>query len=245
MIIDAHAHIGRFNSWPLASGHPTHLVEMLRRDAVDHALVSSARALYYDCPEGNAEVLAAAAAHREIIPLLCVNPRRPEEAMQQLDGCSERGFVGVKLHPTSHEYSLTSPQAQAVFGACEESGIPVLTHSSEDDPRCDSEAIRAVAQRYPSLTLVVGHACLFGSRDMVSVAELHPSLLLEISVNYEAGKLEDTIQRVGHERVLFGSDAPLHHPGVMLKRIEMIGLAQRELDAILGENTCRVFRLNV
>lgn len=245
MIIDAHAHIGRFNSWPLVKGQPEDLVGILRDEGIDHALVSSAKAICYDCPSGNAEVLEAAAKHEEIIPLLCVNPRRPEEAFAELSTWDERGFVGVKLHPSAHEYSLTSPEAEAVLDFCEANRVPVLTHSAEDDARCGPQAIAAVAQRHPGLALIVGHACLFSSREVVDVAEEHPNVYLELSVNYEAGKLEDTIQRLGCERLLFGSDVPLHHPSVMLQRIKVVGLRKEDEDRLLFENARRLYRLSV
>jgi hypothetical protein len=245
MIIDSHAHIGRFNAWPLARGEPEELVRMLRAEGIDYALVSSAHALYYDCRLGNAETLAAAARHPELLPLLCVNPRRGQEAREELGSRKQRGFVGVKLHPTSHECSLTSDEAEVVLDHCERQQVPVLTHSSEEDPRCDPRAIAEAARRHPGLALVVGHACLFSSREVVAVAEQYPNVHLELSVNYEAGKLEDTVARLGTSRLLFGSDAPLHHPSVMLQRIRVMGLGAADEERLLSANARRVYSLGV
>ncbi len=243
MIVDAHAHIGKFNSWPLAKGKPEELVGILRREGIDYALTSSALAIYYDCPAGNAELIRAAEEYKEIVPLLCVNPRRKQEAITELNSWQERGFVGLKLHPTAHEYSLTSPAAEAVLDFAEEADMPVLSHSSEDDARCGPAAIRAVAERHPGLALIVGHACLFSSREVVEVAEEHPNVYLELSVNYEAGKLEDTIDRLGCDRLLFGSDVPLHNPSVMLQRIRVVGLPKPDEDKILYQNVQRLYNL--
>lgn len=243
MIIDSHAHVGMFNSWPLVRGAPDDLVAMLRAEGVDYALISSAQALYYDCRAGNVEALEAATRHKELLPLLCVNPRRRQEAMDELGDMRERGFVGVKLHPTSHEYSLVSGEAEVVLDRCERNEVTVLTHSAEDDPRCNPAAIAAVAERHPSLKLVVGHACLFSSREAVAMAERYPNVYLELSVNYEAAKLEDTVERLGSRRLLFGSDAPLHHPSVMLQRIRVIGLGTDDAENILCGNARRLYGL--
>lgn len=243
MIIDAHAHIGKFNSWPLAKGKPAQLVQILRQEGIDYALTSSALAICYDCPGGNAELLEAAAQYEEIVPLLCVNPRRKEETFAELDTWQQQGFVGLKLHPTVHEYSLTSPAAEAVLDFCEDAGMPVLTHSSEDDARCGPAAIRAVAEQHPGLVLIVGHACLFSSREVVEVAEEHPNVHLELSVNYEAAKLEDTVERLGCDRLLFGSDVPLHNPSVMVQRIRVVGLSKPDEDKILFQNVQRLYKL--
>lgn len=245
MIIDAHAHIGRFNSWPLAECEPERIVQILRAEGIDYALTSSAKALCYDCPSGNAELLEVAKEYREILPLLCVNPRRRAEAFAELEGCRAEGFVGLKLHPTMHEYSLAGPDAEAVLEFCEQHEIAVLTHSSEEDEQCGPDAVRAVASRHPGLKLIVGHACLFSSRDVVAVAEEHPNVCLELSVNYEAGKLEDTIERLGCDRLLFGSDVPLHHPSVMLQRLKVIGLSRDEEDKVLFGNAQRLYDLGV
>ncbi len=245
MIIDAHGHIGMFNSWPLVKGRPEDVVNMLCNEGIDYVLVSSAKAIAYDCPSGNAEVLEAAAKYKEIIPMLCINPRRPEEAVAELSTRQARGFVGVKLHPSHHEYSLTSPAARAVLELCEESQVPVLTHSAEDDPGCGPQAIATIAERHPDLLLIVGHACLFSSREVVDVAEECPNVYLELSVNYEAAKLEDTIERLGCGRLLFGSDVPLHNPSVMVQRVKVIGLPKEEENKILCENTRRLFQLSV
>jgi len=245
MIIDAHAHIGRFNLWPLAPDTVEQLLTILRAESIDYALVSSAKAICYDCPSGNADVLEAAAAHDQILPLLCVNPVRREESSAELSTWRTRGFIGVKLHPTQHAYSLVSPAADAVLDFCEENAIPVLTHADEDDPRCDPAAMATVAARHPDLTLIVGHACLFSSRGVVDVAEEYPNLYLELSVNYEAGKLEDTVRRLGCERLLFGSDVPLHNPSVMLQRIKVVGLPQEDENKILCENARHIYGLKL
>ena len=243
MIIDAHVHIGKFNSWPLAKGQAEEKLKALRDEGIDYALASSALAISYDCPAGNAEVLAAAARYSEIVPLLCVNPRRPQQTFAELSTYQARGFVGLKLHPSRHEYALTSNQAEAVLDFCEENEIPVLTHADESDSRCGPTAIDRVATRHPALVLVVGHACLFSSREVVAVAENHPHVYLELSVNYEAAKLEDTIDRLGCERLLLGSDAPLHHPSVMVQRVKVVGLSDEEEDMILCQNARRLYRL--
>ena len=243
MIIDAHAHIGRFNSWPLAEAGPDRVVEMLKREGVSYALTSAAKSIAYHCPEGNAEVLLAAKKHKEILPLLCVNPRYPREAMEQLEGCRAKGFVGVKLHPSRQQYSLQAPEAAPVLDYCEKNGIAVLTHSAETDPKCGPAAIEFVARTYPKLQLVVGHACLFSSRRVVSIAEECPNLFLELSVNYEAAKLEDSFQRLGADRLLFGSDVPLHNPSVMVQRIRVMGLSKEDEEKILSGNAVRVFGL--
>ena len=68
MLIDSHIHLGSFSvAYPFAESQMEKVIQILRDEGVDYALTSSAKALHYDCPEGNAEVLEAAKKYKEIM----------------------------------------------------------------------------------------------------------------------------------------------------------------------------------
>lgn len=244
MVIDAHIHVGDFRvHYPYVETRTERIVEMLREEGVDYALASSAKALLYDCVEGNRDVLAAAKQYREIIPLLVVNPWDMEHALGALERCRQDGFVGVKLHPNCHGYALSSRLVAPVLGFCERTRIPILTHSTGGDSLSGDRAIRAVAESFPELALVIGHGGIFSDREVAQVAKDHEQLYMEISVEYEAGKLERTVEMLGVDRIMFGSDCPLHHPSVMLERVRRMKLAKDEEGKILWGTAQRVYSL--
>ncbi len=245
LIIDAHAHIGKFNNWPLASADAAEVVEILRKERISYALVSSALSLGYDCAAGNQEVLAAAGKYKEIIPLLVVSPWYKDEAMSELARVRERGFVGVKIHPLAHDFLLSSKLAEPVLAECARLKLPVLSHAEEADPRCGPAQFAEVLRKFPDLTLIAGHGGIFSSQYIVEVGMDYPNLYVDISVNYESGKLERTIAALGADRIMFGSDVPLHHPAVILKRLEVIGLPEEDERKILSETAIKVFSLNL
>lgn len=245
MIIDAHAHLGAWPGWRVKVRSPQELVNLLKDEGIDYALTSSFKSILYDFREGNQELLEAAAKFPQIIPLLCLNPWYLEESLHDLDDCRQRGFVGIKLHPAYHNYRLDSAIAEPILERCATEGIPILTHSTEGDARCGSGNMRAAAEKHPDLILVIGHSAIFASPYAVEVAFDHPNVYLEISVNYEAGKLERTVERVGCDKLLFGSDVPLHHPSVMLQRIRVMGLSAQDEEKILWRNTARLFSLKL
>jgi len=246
MIIDAHIHLGSFSvSYPFAESKIETVVEMLQKEGVDYALASSSKALHYDCPEGNKEVLEASRKYKEIIPYVVVNPWHQRQALGELEQCRQNGFVGVKLHPNCHQYPLNSPLAEPVLKFCQRRQIPILTHSTGCSPLSGAEAIKAVADKYPDLILVVGHGGIFSDRQVAQVVMDYPQLYIEISVEYEAGKLEKTIEMVGADRIMFGSDCPLHHPSVMLQRLRVIKLSKKEEEQILCKTAQKVFALEL
>ena len=46
-------------------------------------------------------------------------------------------------------------------------------------------------------------------------------------------KIAEAVRRVGTERVLYGSDAPFHHPAVEILRVQVSGLNPAELEDVL------------
>ena len=246
MIIDAHIHIGSFSvAYPFAESRTEKVIQMLEDEEVDYALASSAKALHHDCSEGNKEVLEASKKYKQIIPYLVVNPWHREHALKELEQCLQNGYVGVKLHPNCHNYPLDSRLAEPVLELCQEQKIPILTHSEGDCRLSGAGAIRAVAQKFPGLTLIAGHGGIFSDREVAQVVADYRQLYLEISVEYEAGKLERTIEMVGPDRIMFGSDCPLHHPSVMLQRLRVAKLTKEEEEQILWKTAQKVFSLEL
>lgn len=245
MLIDAHVHLGSFSvTYPFAESRTEKVIQMLRAGGVDYALVSSSKALHHDCAEGNAEVLAAAKKYGEVIPYLVVNPWHPKQSLKDLQRWREDGYVGVKIHPNCHNYPLNSQIVEPILDFCQKEQIPVLTHSSGGSSLSGAGAIKAVAKKYSDLKLIIGHGGTFSDREVAQVVMDYPQLYLEISVEYEAGKLERTVEMIGPDRILFGSDCPLHHPSVMLQRVRVMKLSKEDEEKILWENTAKLFSLN-
>ncbi len=76
MIIDSHIHIGKYSAkYPFAESRTEKIIEMLREEGVDYAVVSSARSLWLG-PDaaGNLEVLESTKKYKELIPLAVLNP---------------------------------------------------------------------------------------------------------------------------------------------------------------------------
>ena len=54
-------------------------------------------------------------------------------------------------------------------------------------------------------------------------------------------KIKEAADRVGPERVLYGSDAPFHHPAVEILRVQVSGLEPGELNQVLSTNARSLF----
>jgi predicted TIM-barrel fold metal-dependent hydrolase len=168
------------------------------------------------------------------------------------------GAVGLKLHPAYDNFQADTPRLDPYLEAAAAAEVPVTVHSSFGPS--DPDLIRSLAERFPAVPVVLYHTYLGpgdGRRRASRHAQEVPNLYLETSWCRSA-EVEQLVDEVGADRVLFGSDAAVDGPYHFVRNppnIEMVEnynqglltLAQRldadVLRAVLQDNTRRLFRL--
>ena len=98
--------------------------------------------------------------------------------------------------------------------------------------------------RYPAARIVLGHmghGNIVYINAAIDVAARNPNVYLETSGMPMHTKIREAVDRVGPDRVLYGSDAPFHHPAVELAKVRVSGLDDERLARVLGENGRRLF----
>ena len=247
-IVDAHAHLGRWPSAWLPHPDPAALLAAYDRTGTGHAVISHLAAIWGgDTPAGNAAALAAAAAHPDRLSVwLVANPNRPQDAgllAEQLRSPLVRGF---KVHPDTHDCPIDDARLDWVWRLALEASVPVLAHGFAGTPHSDPLLFGSVAERYPELTLIVGHsgATVDGFRRTIDVGLRHPSLLAEICGSWMTGRwLRRLVAALGAGRVLHGTDACLIDPRYGAGRVLGAGLDPADLALVLGGNARRVLGL--
>jgi predicted TIM-barrel fold metal-dependent hydrolase len=97
-----------------------------------------------------------------------------------------------------------------------------------------------LAVAFPDTTFVLGHAGI-GNIDLYAVELIapHANVLLETSGGYTC-VAQAAVRRLGADRVLFGSEAPIQHPEVELTKLRHIGLSDEDWHRITWRNACRL-----
>ena len=193
-----------------------------------------------------------------LYPLVWVSPGATpvEEVAERL----RNGFVGLKLHPTLDGFPGDDPALDPyVEVAAEAGGRPVCVHSAPGD--ADPNHIRRLAERHPSVPVVLYHTYLGppeGRRRALRYVADHPNLYLETSWCRWKTVLR-FVEKVGADRVLFGSDASVDGPAHYRRQPPNVEGAETYNDgllalvralgpettrAVLAENSRRLFRLD-
>jgi predicted TIM-barrel fold metal-dependent hydrolase len=195
----------------------------------------------------NTNTLNAMARKPDLFIGFCyLNPALPETfLLEEIERCVIRGRMrGIKLWIA---VKATDPRLDPIMTRAQALDIPVLHHAwykrvaglpNESTPA----EVAALARRFPKVTVVMAHLTGVGARGVMDVADC-PNLLVDTSGGQpEAGWVEYAVQRLGGERVAYGSDWPIRDFGVQIGRIMGARLTDRERGLILRGNAARILK---
>lgn len=253
LVIDCHCHVGGSWHW-MPYYEPEGLLTTMDRLGIQKICISSMQALLADFKAGNDEVIALTQQYPErFVGYAVVNPRYPTEMDAELARCFQHpGIRGIKVHPTTyiHHYPLDGPNYEPVWAWAKRHDCPVLTHAGPRSERhtCGPEIIANVGRRYPDVKLIIGHAGSYDSwislDEHIEVVKQHDNLYLDIStMNRFYRSLDYMVQRVGSERVLFGTDGPFHDIIVEFGAVVYGRIPVEAKENILGKNIARLMKL--
>lgn len=164
------------------------------------------------------------------------------------------GAQGLKLHPMLGHYYPDDLALWPLYEFAQGKDIPLVFHGgrsleSPDVQYAHPERFKNLLLAFPRLRVVVAH---LGSDFWETTAELAESFenvffdtSIAVSGLTDPPLLSDQealqlIHTIGTHKVLFASDFPWGTAAEDLKRIQRLGLADGELEAILGKNAGRV-----
>jgi len=158
--------------------------------------------------------------------------------------------AGVKIHPSFHETPADDDRYAPLFRLAEETGAPVLTHSwdiSATNPvqhLSHPDRFRRHLRDHPNVTLILGHA---GGRpgamdSVLALCSAFPRVQVDLAGDYyDDGLVELLVDRLGADRVLFGSDLNWIDPRCNLAPVLASGLSDQQVYAVLRGNALRVY----
>lgn len=243
MIIDAHAHISATDY-----GSAGIYLSQLKEAGISQGVVVpggmvdvrkmtdyiTGRAKPESLVPNNPYVEDSCRDHPGLLGFACVDPHSPEAA-ETLEKSFGRGFRGLKLSPLTHQFSFAGKTVAVLADCCGNYGYPVYTHVVFS-PGASTARFVALARQFPKTNFILGHMG-FGPADqeaLEAAAELD-NFFLETSTGSYL-HIKEAAKRAGPGKVIFGSEFPLSHPAVELKKILLLDLPDGEREKITGGN---------
>ncbi|MGQ9732816.1 MAG: amidohydrolase family protein [Candidatus Zipacnadales bacterium] len=241
MIIDCHVHCKGGDLYRREFS----AVEILR--TMDEAGVDRSVVFPICLPSVESQLLTQGVCAEDparLIPFAHVLPEEGALASVELGrAIGELGFRGLKLHlgeltpgaETPAVIDLLSP----LTTRCADLGVPCLI-----DVGGRFDVAVGLAEASPDCNLIIAHlGCSQGELTIdrfIGLAATTHNVFLDTSYNHNSWKIGEAIRRAGAHKIIWGSDGPLIHPAVELKKLEVLGLSEEEWTAVTSANILRL-----
>ena len=157
----------------------------------------------------------------------------------------EAGIRGVKIHPDYMGVMVDDEKFDAVYEACIENDLFVVTHSGWDfiSPyliHCTPERIVSVLTKYPELKFVAAHLGACRMWDDVERLLIGKNLWIETSLaplfSLDKGQMTRMIKNHDPDKILFGSDFPWYSMKNAYEYVDSLELSDELKRKIYSEN---------
>jgi predicted TIM-barrel fold metal-dependent hydrolase len=164
------------------------------------------------------------AAHPEsLLGFLSLDPTQPGWEDELRHGHQALQLRGIKLMPMYAGFRPDDPRLDALWGYAQRHRLPVLLHTgttflSQAPLECTlPRHLDPVAARFPEVPIIMAHLGHPYEGECVVTARKHPHVYADISaLHYRPFQLYHSLMLVQEygiwDKVLFGTDYPLHPP---------------------------------
>jgi len=213
------------------------------RAGVDRAVVSTVdEFIAVSNREGNDEILRAVAAHPDrLTGLAAVNPWFRQKGVEELSRCLEAGLSGLKLNSHLQGFVLSDPLVHPLVETCRSFEVPLYAHTGTPVV-AEPFQLAELARTFPDVPMVLGHMGYTDFwYDAVPAALQAENIYLETSL-IDIINIRTAIEKVGADRILFGSDFPESDLALELEKMSLVEMTGDERRRILGENAAKLWR---
>jgi predicted TIM-barrel fold metal-dependent hydrolase len=234
-IIDCYTLLG---AWPQAEADLSveTLAAGMQARGVTRSLVTHASAIFYDAPQGNAQLAEVCRQYEPLTPVAVINPLVFPECVEEIGRRLEAGTRVFRFCPREHGYpfSATVGPLREALRRLESAALILVDLAGLPAPAIDCGLVDLLpvptAFTVDSKGLgVVAHAASQG-----------PNVWVETSRLLAGGSVEAAAQHLGSARVIFGSGAPLRSLGSAVMSVQYAELAEADRLAIFEGNVQRL-----
>jgi len=204
-----------------------------------------------DVERGNDAMLDIASREQDRVRMFTtVNPNYTDHALREIERCTKRGAIGVKLLASRR---ANDPLLDPVAALAGERGLPVLHHIWQHRTRewpsqeiSDGIDLSGLAERHPKTSFILAHIGGGGDymhtfRAVADVPNIYPDLS---GSGVDRGMLDAAVSALGARRLLWGCDLTMCTGLAKLRALDTIGLPAHEIEAIRWRNAARIFPPN-
>ncbi len=213
--------------------------------SISKILLSSIDVAYGENQEEcNDTVLRICKEKNEIkaLPLASVNLKQ-EQTEEYLKKLSTE-FVGVKIFPFYHKYSLEDEEILERISVLEEKNLPLIIQLRikwQDSITIKLDGIRKVARMYSKLPIILTGINYGENLEILRFIKPLNNVYISISYYQPLSGVSFLIKHLGYRRILFGTGYPINYPEIAILKVVYADISDYVKDYIFYENAERVF----
>ena len=235
--VDIHSHCGPHSEYQVRAYDGDGIVHNLDLLGIDVTCLSSSPAAHGDYGFGNGLTMKATAKYPDRIKgYLTVTPHYPEFDVDSYFG-EGTGFIGIKIIAMLQQVEINDHRYDPFYEYADRHGLPILFHAWTP---AETKQTAEIAARYPNTRCIFGHSGFTydeSKQAAIEACRKLDNIILDttLSTTYD-GALEWLVDKVGADRVAYGSDMVAFECAQTLGRIYMSKLSDWDKEKILGLN---------
>lgn len=239
VIVDANA---LFGFWPRRMLKSD--LKSVQAEAASHGItkscVCSMRGIFSDHTEGNEETLQACKSDRSLEPVVTLNPHRWLNFESEIEMRLGQGVQLFRFFPDYQHWSYRFMPFYRILDTLQGSGAIVVCPARVGGHQTSGvmTEIAALASNYDLRFLITG--VYYGNlAEAIAVGQSEENIFLETHLLNSPDGFEILVDEVGAERLIYGSQSPLHHVNTSLLPLLHASINDEDKEKILHGNIAR------
>ncbi len=155
--------------------------------------------------------------------------------MEELRRSLDAGLVGLKIHSPLQGFLLSDPLVHPLVEICRSYGGAVYAHTGTPIT-AEPFQLAELARTFPDVPMVLGHMGFTDFwYDAVPAALQSQNIYLETSL-IDIMNIATAIDKVGPERILFGSDYPESDLELEVEKMALLEMGDEDRRQIMSTN---------
>lgn len=230
----------------------------MARTNTQGALLTPLAGLFYkDCLSAVRELLdeMEAGSYPNMWPVAVVNPAFPGWQDDLATMIDEWGCVAVRVFPNYHGYRLPDPQAEELLKVVQARGLPLMISVRVEDERLHHHLLKVepvscldiawVLRAFPGIQAVLCEVKPNEVDELCDDILTHPYASVDTSSRMPQFYLEEMVEQLGSERVVYGTGMPLKYPECALFQVRDAQMSEDAKRRIFYENAAEMLGLDL
>lgn len=206
----------------------------------------------------------AEASNGRLVPLVSFHPEMAGSFSENLDKYISMGAKGIKLHPMAQGFDVRDERMDDLYKRCSELDYAILIHcgrvsNARTNEFSNYECIVPVIEKYPDIPIILAHMADGNVEHVLEASEKYRNVYFDtsivitgypeiINVNepswLDDNEVVDIINKIGAEKVIYGSDYPWGSQLHDVTRVMNLNLTLEQKQLIFSGNARKVFKLD-